>query len=190
MDNAVLCMVKGDTMYFTTQEIERQWGDDWDDAPWQHNAGNPYTPIATAASFNKDTGQWETRLYTVNPDGSIPWSVYSCYWAGPFYSPSLDAEWGTSERARKFYSAEQLNAGVLPWLEHDPDDGTPVQKLMAGMPYTAVRALVERCGGIIGLLTVYPNDEYYAREHARALAFIASQKEANHARGDTARPVG
>ena len=29
-------------LWFTTQPADLQWGDDWNDAPWQHNAGNPY----------------------------------------------------------------------------------------------------------------------------------------------------
>lgn len=28
-------------MYFTS-DIENQWGDDWDDRPYEHNAGKPY----------------------------------------------------------------------------------------------------------------------------------------------------
>ena len=28
-------------MYFTS-DLENQWGDDWDDSPYEHNAGPPY----------------------------------------------------------------------------------------------------------------------------------------------------
>ena len=28
--------------YFTPIELKDQWGDDWDDAPYEHNAGRPY----------------------------------------------------------------------------------------------------------------------------------------------------
>ena len=28
--------------YFTTFELLEQWGDDWDDAPYEDNAGTPY----------------------------------------------------------------------------------------------------------------------------------------------------
>lgn len=40
-----LCYVEGDNAYFTTAPITgegRQWGDDWNDAPYEHNAGSPY----------------------------------------------------------------------------------------------------------------------------------------------------
>jgi hypothetical protein len=37
-----LCYISGDFAYFTTQDISKQWGDDWNDAPYEHNAGTPY----------------------------------------------------------------------------------------------------------------------------------------------------
>lgn len=38
-----LCYAERDRVYFTTQELSKQWGDDWNDAPYEHNAGAPYT---------------------------------------------------------------------------------------------------------------------------------------------------
>lgn len=37
-----LCYVDGPFAYFTDQPLSTQWGDDWDDAPYEHNAGEPY----------------------------------------------------------------------------------------------------------------------------------------------------
>lgn len=28
--------------YFTEIDLDKQWGDDWDDAPYEHNSGTPY----------------------------------------------------------------------------------------------------------------------------------------------------
>lgn len=36
-----LCYVHHNILYFT-DSFEKQWGDDWDDAPYEHNAGEPY----------------------------------------------------------------------------------------------------------------------------------------------------
>ena len=36
-----LCYLENNIMYFTS-DIENQWGDDWDDRPYEHNAGKPY----------------------------------------------------------------------------------------------------------------------------------------------------
>lgn len=38
-----LCFVRDHKAYFTTQEPGEVWGDDWDDHPYEHNAGLPYT---------------------------------------------------------------------------------------------------------------------------------------------------
>ena len=38
----VLCYVSDNFAYFTTQPLDKQWGDDWNDAPYEHNAGRPY----------------------------------------------------------------------------------------------------------------------------------------------------
>lgn len=35
-----LCYIENGVAYFTNNE--NQWGDDWNDAPYQHNAGTPY----------------------------------------------------------------------------------------------------------------------------------------------------
>lgn len=37
-----LCFIDEGWAYFTTKEVTEQWGDDWDDAPYEHNAGTPY----------------------------------------------------------------------------------------------------------------------------------------------------
>jgi hypothetical protein len=33
--------------YFTTKPLKEQWGDDWDDAPYEHNADPPYDDDGT-----------------------------------------------------------------------------------------------------------------------------------------------
>ena len=38
-----LCYVEGVFAYFTNRPLTEQWGDDWNDAPYEHNAGAPYT---------------------------------------------------------------------------------------------------------------------------------------------------
>lgn len=40
--DAKLCYVDAPWAYFTTKPLNEQWGDDWDDAPYEHNAGRPY----------------------------------------------------------------------------------------------------------------------------------------------------
>ena len=41
-DNYRLCYVDKNILYFT-DNFESQWGDDWDDAPYEYNAEPPYS---------------------------------------------------------------------------------------------------------------------------------------------------
>jgi hypothetical protein len=63
-EEAVLCYVddEGDWAYFTTAPLEEQSGDDWNDCPWEHNAG---TPIARE-----------------------PYEVFKIAYDGPFETPN------------------------------------------------------------------------------------------------------
>lgn len=40
--NYKLCYLKDGVAHFTRKELHEQWGDDWDDVPYEHNAGEPY----------------------------------------------------------------------------------------------------------------------------------------------------
>ena len=37
-----LCYIRNNFAYFTRKPLNEQWGDDWNDAPYEHNAGEPY----------------------------------------------------------------------------------------------------------------------------------------------------
>lgn len=36
-----LCFIREPFAYFTSADVTEQWGDDWDDAPYEYNAGPP-----------------------------------------------------------------------------------------------------------------------------------------------------
>lgn len=40
--NMKLCYVEDGSAYFTDKPLDEVWGDDWDDIPYEHNAGTPY----------------------------------------------------------------------------------------------------------------------------------------------------
>lgn len=56
----VLCYVRGAFAYFTTAPVTEQWGDDWDDAPYEHNAGAPYDHHGHKIVKVAWEGPWET----------------------------------------------------------------------------------------------------------------------------------
>lgn len=107
---AVLCYVDGNEAYFTTQKLEDQWGDDWNDAPWDLNAGTPYrfrlidNPKYIAGgekammhnndnpykiyvvAFHNDWKTEQTDPWAVNTinSGEVPWLMkpFKAIWAG------------------------------------------------------------------------------------------------------------
>lgn len=45
-DKFKLCYIEhnANRAWFTSADLKDQWGDDWNDAPYAHNAGTPYAP--------------------------------------------------------------------------------------------------------------------------------------------------
>lgn len=84
-----LCYIENNWAYFTTQELDKQWGDDWDDAPYEHNAGEPYT-------------------YHEGHDEE-PWEIVKIGWDGDFYPPCYNI-------LNSNYSVKSINAGAIAWL--------------------------------------------------------------------------
>lgn len=68
-----LCYIDGHKAYFTTKPVNAQWGDDWDDAPYEHNAGDPYEE----AGINIRAVYYESALITPEEmaNGNSQWSV-------------------------------------------------------------------------------------------------------------------
>lgn len=92
MSEPVLCYVDGPWAYFTTQPLDKQWGDDWNDAPYDCNAGAPY--------------EWREG------DGDR-YEIVRVAWRGPFETPNERIEWRQRE---SWLSVDQINAGASPWL--------------------------------------------------------------------------
>lgn len=122
--------------YFTTQRLDQQWGDDWNDAPYDCNAGRPYT--------------WRRTRYAKQPDGAHSWEpnphpswqVFEAEFTGPFDTPA-----GVAFNTP--YCVQDINSGKIPWLWTCPDDGEPVV-INAGVTFTRFRTLVRRAGGTVG----------------------------------------
>ena len=69
----VLCFVQGPFMYFTTQPLAVQWGDDWNDAPYEYNAGTPYETADWTITRVAYEGPFEQPCTYEGPNS--PWSV-------------------------------------------------------------------------------------------------------------------
>lgn len=89
MNEFKLCYVEKPWAYFTTQELSKQWGNDWDDAPYEHNASPPY--------FHREGDDYKIIKVAfdsclITPD------------VGHYNSP---------------WSVEQINDGQVAWLRSD-----------------------------------------------------------------------
>jgi hypothetical protein len=139
--NAALCYVYESTRgrrlaYFTTQELEKQWGDDWNDAPYDCNAGSPYT--------------WDARRYTKQLDGNyawepneVPsWKIFVVEFTGPFETPA-----GVAFNTP--YSVEMVNDGKIPWLWTETVEPEIPVVIPAGTTFSVFRKLVRRARGMV-----------------------------------------
>ena len=124
-----LCYVRQNILYFT-DNFEKQWGDDWDDAPYQHNAGEPYeweddwTP-----GQNREHGHAHIR--------------YIAYMNGYGVCEPKDSCCNSP------YSVEAINKGAAAWLYHETAGG-----LYAGATMEEALKWLTVAGALCGELTV------------------------------------
>lgn len=125
---AALCYIEEPFAYFTTLSLEEQWGDDWNDAPTEHNSGPPYVPHESQFS---EGIYWEVyRIAYEAPYLALP------YHRAPEDLPPLEdtrrIDSGTAPGCAReglpdprhpyfepdptHFSVREINAGVTPWL--------------------------------------------------------------------------
>ncbi len=92
-DEFRLCYVDGNLMYFT-DNFEGQWGDDWDDAPYECNAETPYRCLNDIDNNDGRGHILVAAWYDVHGDVSLP----------------CDGVLNSS------YSVQDINAGAVAWL--------------------------------------------------------------------------
>jgi len=124
-----LCYVEEPWAWFTTLPLDKQWGDDWNDAPYEHNAGTPYQYI-------------EHNLKR----GDEPWTVTKvAYSGGQLYTPS---ERFTGPNTP--FSVEGINNQEVAWL--GPDKWTDHNiRIWAGTTLADFIGLVHAAGGTVYL---------------------------------------
>jgi hypothetical protein len=123
MPEPILCYVDAPWAYFTTQPLEEQWGDDWGDTPYEHNAEEPYEP----------------RPEEVDSQGNPLWRIIKVAFDGDFDEPrsySLNSPW----------SVRDINAGAIPWLRGHTESGKPVL-IPAGTTLEGFVRLIKRGRG-------------------------------------------
>lgn len=140
----VLCYVNGSWAWFTSKPLSEQWGDDWNDAPYEHNAGRPYEPcwhnepehVAKRGGLCK----CQSCVRDWNIDGTPRWSIIRVAWEGPFVTPDDGCP-------NSRFSVEAINAGAIAWLR--TEDRSPHIAIPAGTTVGDFVRLVLQAGGKI-----------------------------------------
>ena len=131
-----LCYVDGHKVYFTTKDVTEQWGDDWDDAPYEHNAGTPYEPgyyHYTTGSV-KDARDW-------NEDGTPKFEVLGFMISSDLIEPK-------ENHCNSPYSVQDINRGEIAWLR-SPSWVAEENRIniMAGTTFPEFLELISKSGG-------------------------------------------
>ena len=132
MTAEALCYIDGNRAFFTTQPLADQWGDDWDDAPYEHNAGDPYTPLV----YHYADGTQKKADRDWNADGTPKWTILTVEFTGSVRRPC-------DGMLNSPYSVQQINAGAVPWL------CMPFAGLYAGASFAEFREFIRLAGGIV-----------------------------------------
>lgn len=116
-----LCYVDPDEpkAYFTS-DWEHQWGDDWNDRPYEHNAGTPYDEWY-------DTEHQPHKIQLKEVFFELPWG-----WDMP-----------CSNTINSPFSVEDINNHRVPWITKDGG------YIFAGVSYTNFVKQIEEWGGTI-----------------------------------------
>ena len=121
----VLCYISNNFAYFTTRALSKQWGDDWDDAPYEHNAGTPYGP------HNEDE-HWEIKVVAYkHPNYATP---------------------GESRGANSGYSVEMINRKNVAWLADYWTRNSTLPPIFAGTTMSEFIRMIRETGGTAGVL--------------------------------------
>ena len=148
MKNFKLCYIERGTAYFTTQDLDKQWGDDWNDVPYEHNAGTPYLPTIfyyANGDKKKDERDW-------NVDGTPKWEIYTLKFDGWNLQTPADRTYNSP------YSVQMINAGAVAWLSGFAKDGKTPIAIQAGASIEEFKSKVWQAGGSIYVLEE-PNNE-------------------------------
>lgn len=128
-----LCYIKGNKAWFTNN-FEEQWGDDWNDAPYEHNAGEPYDSWHELIEDNEDIFKRKYKRHEIKHK--------------VLYFETED--WSEKRPCDDFcnspYSVEDINAQAVAWLR------TSDFTILAGTTYENFIDIIEKHDGKVFLL--------------------------------------
>jgi hypothetical protein len=128
----VLCYIENSKAYFTTCPIEHQWGDDWNDAPYEHNAGTPYL----WHEHDLKRGLPEYRIETV------------------YFEVDMDTP--CSNVINSPFSVEAINRGDIAWLRPSAYSASAKKSIHAGVTLNEFKQIIRENGGDVWVLDTPP----------------------------------
>lgn len=98
-----LCYVDGQKAYFT-DNFEKQWGDDWNDKPYECNAGEPYNSWSELIEDNEDIFKRKYKHHQIK--------LKTLYFETNDWSERKPCDMGR-------FSVEEINKGTIAWVHTD-----------------------------------------------------------------------
>ena len=126
-----LCYVDDNILYFT-DNFKNQWGDDWNDAPYEYNAGEPYD--------RKHYKEYDDEWCINHGCGNIRKIAFDFY-DGYYIKEPKDGHLNSP------FSVERINQGEIAWL-YNEDAGA----LGAGATMAEAKRWLKKAGVLWGEL--------------------------------------
>lgn len=98
-----LCYVDGQKAWFT-DNFEKQWGDDWNDKPYDCNAGEPYNSWSELIEDNEDIFKRKYKYHQIE--------LKTLYFETSDWSEQKPCDMGR-------FSVEDINKGTVAWVHTD-----------------------------------------------------------------------
>ena len=131
-DEYKLCYVDGHKAWFTNN-FEKQWGDDWNDAPYEHNAGLPYDHWSELIEDNEDRFKRKYKSHEIKHK-----VLY-------FETADWDEVLPCDNFSNSPYSVEAINKQAVAWIHTDK------YNILAGTTIEEFIDIIEKHGGTIYL---------------------------------------
>lgn len=136
--------MEGNKVYFTSNTLADQWGDDWNDAPINCNASSPYLP--TVYHYANGTSKLSSKDW--NDDGTPKYQLLSVFVEYPGMHDYND--WTQTLVASLDISVETVNSKKYPWIElEDPENLSEKIQVFAGITFPEFESLITREGGLV-----------------------------------------
>ena len=130
MSRYKLCYIDGNKAWFTNN-FEKQWGDDWNNKPYECNAGYPYEYWSELIEDSQDIWQRKWKHH--------PIKLKTLYFEIEDWSELKPCDVGC-------FSVEEINENKVAWLSTDE------YSIFAGVEMNDFIKIVEEHGGKIYLL--------------------------------------